>query len=84
MAIIADEERRMTSKLTNDALAPAKRRGVKLSGDRGWPTQGPASSLSRRYVSVRQGRQIRADHRGATGGRRDEPEGYCAGVARSA
>jgi hypothetical protein len=44
------------------------------------PTQGPASSLSRRYVRVRQGRQIRADHRGATGGRRYEPEGYCAGT----
>jgi DNA invertase Pin-like site-specific DNA recombinase len=35
MAMVADEERRMISKRTKDALAAAKRRGTKLGGDRG-------------------------------------------------
>ena len=35
MAMVAEEERRMISKRTKDALAPAKRRGKKLSVDRG-------------------------------------------------
>lgn len=54
MAMLAEEERRTISKRTKDALVAAKRRGVKLGGDRGVrPTARPVSSLSRCYVSAR-------------------------------
>jgi hypothetical protein len=34
IAMVAEEERRMISKRTKDALAAAKRRGTQLGGDR--------------------------------------------------
>lgn len=58
MAMVADEERRMISKRTRDALAAAKARGKKLGGDRGnlpaVADQGRAAS-----IAVRQGRAQR-------------------------
>jgi DNA invertase Pin-like site-specific DNA recombinase len=52
MAMVADEERRMISKRTREALAAAKARGVKLGGNRGnLPAvgdKGRAASLAQR------------------------------------
>src|SRR4051794_23847656 len=52
MAMVADEERRMISKRTKDALAAAKARGKRLGGDRGnlpaVADQGRALSLAKR------------------------------------
>ena len=45
MAMVAEEERRMISKRTIDALAAAKRRGTKLGGDRGVVPSQKASAL---------------------------------------
>ena len=45
MAMVADEERRMISKRTKDALAAAKKRGVELGGFRGYsPTNKDAGA----------------------------------------
>lgn len=51
MAMVADEERRMISQRTKAALAAARKRGVKLGGDRG-------VSLSR--ASRKAGRDVQA------------------------
>jgi DNA invertase Pin-like site-specific DNA recombinase len=45
MAMVAEEERRMISKRTIDALAAAKRRGTKLGGDRGVVPSQKASAM---------------------------------------
>lgn len=78
MAVVADEERRMISKRTKDALAAAKARGVKLGGDRGNLTtvadRGRAVSLTKRQQIARRRaadlspiiRQLRAEGAGTS------------------
>jgi DNA invertase Pin-like site-specific DNA recombinase len=59
MAMVAEEERRMISKRTKDALAAAKRRGTKLGGDRGVVPSKKARALATAAL------QARADSRAA-------------------
>jgi DNA invertase Pin-like site-specific DNA recombinase len=59
MALVADEERRTISARTKAALAAAKRRGVKLGGDRG---ARPTAKQRAIAIAVR---QERADARAA-------------------
>ena len=59
MAMVAEEERRMISMRTKDALAAAKKRGTKLGGDRG-----VVPSKKTRAMGV-QALQARADAKAA-------------------
>src|ERR1700757_3781471 len=59
MAMVAEEERRMISKRTEEALAAAKKRGTKLGGDRG-----VVPSKKTRAMGV-QALQARADAKAA-------------------
>jgi DNA invertase Pin-like site-specific DNA recombinase len=53
MAMVAEEERRMISRRTKDALAAAKRRGVKLGGDRGVKPTARARKLATEALQAR-------------------------------
>jgi DNA invertase Pin-like site-specific DNA recombinase len=53
MAMVAEEERRMISKRTKDALASAKRRGTKLGGDRGVVPSKRARALATEALRTR-------------------------------
>jgi|SRR5947209_548168 len=53
MAMVAEEERRMISKRTKDALAAAKRRGQKLGGDRGVVPSRKTRALAVEAIQVR-------------------------------
>jgi DNA invertase Pin-like site-specific DNA recombinase len=53
MAMVAEEERRMISKRTIDALAAAKRRGTKLGGDRGVVPSRQARALAVEALQAR-------------------------------
>src|SRR5215218_2974280 len=48
MAMVADEERRLISKRTKEALAAAKARGVQLGGNRGTIISDKAREISRK------------------------------------
>ena len=80
MAMVADEERRMISKRTKEALAAAKRRGVKLGGYRGAKITRKISRGGQcGHCSDRLGKGCGpgAGHCRVAGGRRNVAAGYC-------
>lgn len=53
MAMVAEEERRMISKRTKEALAAAKRRGTKLGGERGVVPSNTARAMAIKALQFR-------------------------------
>ena len=62
MAMVADEERRMISARTKAALAAAKRRGVKLGGDRGGRLTAKARAARRAVQNSKRGGEPSISH----------------------
>jgi DNA invertase Pin-like site-specific DNA recombinase len=83
MAMVADEERRMISKRTKDALAAAKRRGTKLGGDRGVLPSRKTRAMAVEALEARadaRAARFSSNHRRATGGRQNESRAIAAGL----
>jgi hypothetical protein len=79
MAMVADEERRMISKRTEEALAVAKAEGKRLGGNRGnLPVIGDKGRIASLESSCRPG----ACHRGTAGCRRCLPPADCGWAER--
>jgi DNA invertase Pin-like site-specific DNA recombinase len=81
MAMVADEERRMISKRTKEALAVAKPRGVKLGGYRGAKITRKirkAGSAATAAIASARAAGPSAGHCRTTGGR--VAAGYCGRV----
>jgi len=84
--MVAEEERRMISKRTKDALAAAKKRGTKLGGDRGAVPSKRTRALAVDALQARADAKAAGfgpDHQRATGGRENESEGHCRRLERT-
>ena len=85
MAMVAEEERRMISKRTKDALAAAKRRGTKLGGDRGVVPSKRALKLAAQSLQARatsRAGDIAPIIRELQAAGKNESKGYCRWIKR--